>query len=110
MRDITILLLTSVCVGKYGGAVIDLDDLDEESYRVLFGERDPVFAIQFPGDEIRDPGFYGAIDRPPERLVLEPPELPEDRPSWAFPRDTYRQHRPRHLPQHVPVRRGCRHK
>lgn len=110
MRDIAILLLTSVCVGKYGGVILDLNDLDEETLDLFLRERDPLFAIQFPGDEICDPGFYGAIDRPPTLQVLEPLVLPEERPSWELPRDTYRQYRLRHTPQRIPVRRGCRHK
>ena len=109
MRDITILLLTSVCVEKYGGVILDLNDLDEETRDLFLGERDPFMPIRFRLEQMCDRRLHDVIDLPP-RQVLEPPELPEDRPSWAFPRDTYRQHRPRHLPQYVPVRRGCRHK
>lgn len=110
MRDITILLLTSVCVEKYGGIIIDLNDLDEETRELLLGERDPLMPVRFRLEQLRDSGFHGAIDLPPARLAPEPFVLPEDRPSWAFPRDTYQKHRLHRSPQHLLVRRGCRHK
>lgn len=109
MRDITILLLTSVCVEKYGGVILDLNGLDEETRDLFLGERDPFMPIRFRLEQMCNREIHDAIDLLP-RQVLEPPVLPEDRPFWAFPRDTYQKHRLRHSPQHVPTRRGCRHK